>query len=120
MLALTSKNVEEPIWAVQCIYESVARYIASKEGVLLKGKQGLKGLKLASRINSSPLMQLECSRELRDLEELSRGYSPELALLLRARAEAEPSLPAELIVPSDLPSLSLVQIMHLQDGEFCV
>lgn len=119
LLALSSGKIEDPIWAVQCIYESVGRYIVTKEGVIIKGMQGLKGQKLVSKINSSPLMQQEFSRELRDIEELSSGYSPERAQLAKRRAEAEPALPAELPDTSNLPSVRLIQVMMLRDNELC-
>ena len=118
--ALSFGKIEDPIWAVQSIYESIARYIVTKEGLLLKGKQGLKGEKLVSRINDSPLMQQEFSRELRDIEELSNGYSPERAQLVRRRAETEPAFPAELPDTSNLPSVRLIQAMMLSDNEFCL
>lgn len=118
--SLIFEEIEDPIWAVQCIYESVGRYIVTKEGLLLKGKQGLKGEKLVSRINDSPLMQQEFSRELRDIEELSNGYSPERAQLVRRRAETEPAFPAELPDTSNLPSVRLIQAMMLSDNEFCL
>ncbi|MBA4027008.1 MAG: hypothetical protein C0473_02080 [Cyanobacteria bacterium DS3.002] len=118
--ALLSGEIEDPIWAVQCIYESVCRYIVTKEELVIKGKQGLKGQKLISRINYSPLMQQEFSRELRDIEELSCGYSPEKAQLAKRRAEAEPAFPAELPDTSNLPSVALIQAMMLRDSEFCL
>lgn len=117
--ALLLGKIEDPIWAVQSIYESVGRYIVTKEGLLLKGMQGLKGQKLVSKINDSPLMKQEFSRELRDIKELSEGYSSETAQLVRRRAEAEPAFPAELPDTSNLPSAALIQVMMLRDKEFC-
>lgn len=121
LCALESEKIENPIWAVQSIYESVARYVVCSEGLSLKGKKGLRGEALVSRINRSALMQLEFSRQLRDLEELSsKLYSPEVAMRLNRRAEAEPALPAMLPDTSNLPSPSIIQVMLMRDNEICL
>ncbi len=116
--ALTSGKTEDAVWAVQCIYETIGRFVVVKESLLLKGPQGLKGPALMEVINNSKLMQQEFARQSRDIEELDTKKAPEPVDAVWQRAMEEPALPPELIIPSNLPSLTLVQMMHLRDNEF--
>ncbi|MBX9572605.1 MAG: YjaG family protein [Candidatus Obscuribacterales bacterium] len=118
--ALDSGGVQEPVWAAQRIYEAVGRFIVTSQKLSLKGPKGLKGQELASLINNHPLMQLEFSRQFRDIEELSKGHTAEAIEIMMNRSEAEPALPFDLPIPSNLPSLSLVQIMLLTGNEYCM
>lgn len=74
--AINSENPEEPTWAAQRMFETIARYIRATMQFPLKGPE------LVSEIVKQPLMQAEFSRQFQDLDELI-NWTPEVGLLVK-------------------------------------
>jgi uncharacterized protein YjaG (DUF416 family) len=94
--ALEVGNVDEPLWAVQTIWEAIGRYVISANDIQLTGPA------LASVINNDALMQAEFTRQFRDLEELKSWESENTIAKIKSRAESEPALPTHSIVWSKI------------------
>ena len=56
-------------------------------------------------LHKLPEVQLEFSRESRDLEDLAE-WSLDTAAIIKKRAEQEPAVPEELVAPYRNPDLS--------------
>lgn len=90
--ALITGSVEDPVWAVQRVFEALARSFMRQQG------GSLKGTALVVELHKLPEMQLEFSRQKRDLDDLA-NWSLDTAAIIKERAQREPAAPAGSLAP---------------------